>query len=106
MRYVFDLDGTLCTLTNGEYDTAKPIVDRIAAVNELYDAGHNITIYTARGMNRHNNYVKMAQAEFGNLTRTQLALWEVKYHELFLGKPSGDVYVDDKGMRDDKFFEK
>ena len=27
-----------------------------------------------------------------------------KYHQLILGKPSGDVYVDDKGIKDGDFF--
>jgi site-specific DNA-adenine methylase len=26
------------------------------------------------------------------------------YHELFLGKPSGDYYIDDKGINSDEFF--
>lgn len=104
MRYVFDLDGTLCTLTDGNYEMAKPREARITKVNELYEAGHHITIYTARGMGRNNNGTKMAWVQFGDITRTQLAGWEVKYHELFLGKPSGDIYIDDKGMKDDEFF--
>jgi len=106
MRYVFDLDGTLCTLTDGNYEEAKPRWPRIAKVNELYEAGHHITIYTARGMGRNNNYIAQSWAQFGAITRDQLDAWKVKYHELFLGKPSGDIYIDDKGMKDDDFFVK
>lgn len=105
MRYVFDLDGTLCSLTNGNYEKAKPYELRIIKVNELYDAGHHITIYTARGMGRNNNCAKMARAQFVDLTRAQLAVWEVKYHELILGKYAGDLYIDDKGMNSNSFFE-
>ena len=104
MRYVFDLDGTLCTLSNGNYEEDKPRWTRIAKVNELYEAGHHITVYTARGMGRNNNLALLARNEFEDITKTQLATWEVKYHELFLGKPSGDIYIDDKGMKDDDFF--
>jgi hypothetical protein len=104
MRYVFDLDGTLCTLTDGNYEMAKPREARIVKVNELADAGHHITIFTARGMGRYNNVAPLAIAKYIGITKAQLATWEVKYHELILGKPSGDIYIDDKGMKDDDFF--
>ena len=28
-----------------------------------------------------------------------------KHHQLFLGKPSGDYYIDDKGVNDEDFFD-
>ena len=49
MIYCFDLDGTLCTNTDGEYEKALPFYDRIQVVNRLYDSGHTIIIETARG---------------------------------------------------------
>mgnify|MGYP003128257727 CR=1 FL=1 len=30
--------------------------------------------------------------------------WGVKHHGLFLGKAAGDIYVDDKGCKDQDFF--
>lgn len=104
MRYVFDLDGTLCTLTDGNYFDACPIQSRVNKVNSLYDEGHHITIHTARGMSRSNNDHAKAKELFEDLTRNQLIMWGVKFHELFLGKPAGDVYIDDKAMRDDEYF--
>ena len=50
MTYVFDIDGTICTTTDGDYALAKPLKDRIAMVNKLYDEGHTIVFQTARGM--------------------------------------------------------
>ncbi len=38
------------------------------------------------------------------MTEKQLKEWNVKYHALFLGKPAGDLYIDDKGIRDIDFF--
>jgi len=38
------------------------------------------------------------------MTVKQLNDWGVKYHQLFLGKPAGDIYIDDKGMRDVDYF--
>ena len=41
---------------------------------------------------------------FYAFTRTQLDSWGCKYHRLFLGKPSADYYIDDKGINSDDFF--
>ena len=49
MIYCFDLDGTLCTNTNGNYKDAKPYKDRISKVNSLFNDGHIIIIESARG---------------------------------------------------------
>ena len=55
-------------------------------------------------MGRHNNNQELAHREFYDFTKSQLDKWGVHYHELFLGKPSGDVYIDDKGVSDGQFF--
>ena len=104
-RYVVDLDGTLCTNTEGDYSSAEPRIDRIRKINELFEAGHQIIILTARGMGRFNNDGHAAEQAFRALTETQLAEWGVKYHALFLGKPAGDLYIDDKAIKDSDFFE-
>ena len=104
MTYVFDIDGTICTKTDGDYTQAKPFHDRITQVNRLYDEGHTIIFLTARGMGRHNNNPMLAIRDFYSLTQQQLQEWGVKYHQLILGKPSGDLYVDDKGIKDGDFF--
>ncbi len=105
MTYVFDIDGTICTNTNGDYTNAKPIQERIKKVNDLYKKGHTIVFLTARGMGRTGNSQKHAIEMFEDLTRNQLRDWGVKFHELFLGKPSGDFYIDDKGVKDEDFFD-
>tara|TARA_R100000664_G_scaffold34107_1_gene54053 strand:- start:6612 stop:6965 length:354 start_codon:yes stop_codon:yes gene_type:complete len=105
LTYVFDIDGTICYNTGGNYDNAYPFKDRIEKVNILYDAGHTIIFQTARGMGRSGNSSAYAYGAFEELTKKQLEEWGVKYHALFLGKPAGDIYVDDKGMNDEEFFE-
>ena len=104
MTYVFDIDGTLCTNTEGDYEQAQPLSERINKVNKLYDGGNTIILLTARGMGRSGNSAAYAEKAFRKLTELQLKSWGVKYHQLFLGKPSGDVYIDDKGMKDENFF--
>jgi hydroxymethylpyrimidine pyrophosphatase-like HAD family hydrolase len=104
MTYVFDIDGTICTKTEGTYELAEPFYDRIKKINELYDAGHKIIFNTARGMGRNENSSKTAIQMFFDITYKQLEEWNVKYHSLFLGKPAGDIYIDDKGVSDENFF--
>jgi len=104
MTYVFDIDGTICDQAAPFYENARPFVDRITKINALYDDGHTIVYFTARGMGRHQNNMFLAVQDFYELTSNQLKNWGAKYHHLFLGKPSGDVYVDDKGVKDEDFF--
>lgn len=104
--YVFDLDGTLCTtVSGGDYRAASPFRDRIAIVNKLYEEGNTIKISTARGMGRSGDSVGFADENFYELTEEQLEKWGVKYHNLMMGKPSADYYIDDKAVRADEFFD-
>ena len=105
MTYVFDIDGTICTKAiDFDYEASEPIKERIDIINILYDTGNTIIMQTARGMGRHNNNPQKAIQEFYAMTTEQLKEWGVKYHMLFLGKPAGDVYIDDKGINDEDFF--
>jgi len=104
MTYVFDIDGTICYTDGGDYENSVPIKERISRINALYDAGNTIVFQTARGMGRSDNCAAFAIEAFRELTENQLKDWGVKYHDLFLGKPSGDIYIDDRGMKDEHFF--
>ena len=104
MTYVFDIDGTICTNTYGDYEKATPYKQRIEKINDLFNDGHVIILHTARGMGRHDNNSNLAYEDFYQLTKQQVIEWGVKHHHLFLGKPAGDIYVDDKGVNDEKFF--
>lgn len=102
--YVFDIDGTICSVTDGDYEKAKPYRSRIKKINNLYENGNTVIFNTARGMGRYENAAAQAYSAFYDLTVKQLDTWGVKYHKLFLGKPSGDLYIDDKGVSDENFF--
>jgi len=104
VKYVFDIDGTICSITAGDYESAKPFKERIQKINALYEKGETIFFQTARGMGRSDNSTAYAHQAFYASTKRQLAHWGVKHHGLFLGKPSGDIYIDDKGMNDANFF--
>ena len=102
--YVIDIDGTICSVTGGQYQNAQPKKERIIKINKLYEEGNYIIFHTARGMGRTKNNAEKAKELFYNLTEDQLNSWGVKFHKLQLGKPSGDFYIDDKGIKDEQFF--
>ena len=104
MTYVFDIDGTVCITNGSDYKNSAPIQSRINTVNDLYDEGHTIFFLTARGMGRSNNSPEEAYAALEGFTKKQLESWGIKHHSLFLGKPAGDIYIDDKGCLDKDFF--
>ena len=101
---VTDLDGTLCEQTSGgdEYARAAPIRSVIDAINILYDSGCNITINTARGKRTCKGDVVEVERRYRQLTEKWLADNGVKYHRLLFGKPPGDIYVEDRGVKPDE----
>ena len=104
MKIVCDLDGTLCTITFGDYKQAKPFSERIARLNEATAAGHTVEVFTARGMGTFRGLRILAYLKWYRLTRRQLASWGLNYNRLTLGKPSGDLYIDDKALLPNDFF--
>lgn len=109
MIYVVDIDGTICDKPegmwhDGDYCHSIPKKERIEKLNKLYDSGNTIIYLTARGMGRHKNSRMLAHKEFYQCTYNQLKEWGCKFHELHMGKPAGDIYIDDKGLNDNDFF--
>lgn len=94
--FCFDLDNTLCVTKNSLYQKSKPKKKAIKVVNLLFDKGHIIKIYTARYMGRHNDKLNNKSQIYLKISK-QLKKFGVKYHKLFISKPSADVYIDDKG---------
>ena len=111
-RYCIDIDGTICTpgtCKSCQYEGATPKKDRIKVINKLYDEGNYIIYFTARAMGRNSDLPNeeariKAQEIIEPLTKMQLDIWGCKYHQLVMGKPSGDYYIDDKAWPADVFF--
>ena len=103
--YVIDIDGTICDWEEGrDYTLSQPFPQRIKDINDLYDEGHTVIYFTARGMGRFGGNVDKAVEAFYVITESQLDRWGCKYHKLILGKPSADYYIDDKGIEANEFF--
>ena len=97
MRNCFDIDGTIChTPVNKkgkpDYYNSTPFPFVVEQINQLYDEGEYIIVQTARG--------RGSGIDHSDLTRNQLAMWGVKYHELepMFHKPNADLFIDDKGI--------
>lgn len=98
MNIYVDIDETICDYdVNGprEYHLARPIQMNIDKINKLYDEGHTITYYTARG-----SVHKDRLPEYRDVTMKQLEDWGAKHHKLILGhKPAYDLMICDKTKR-------
>lgn len=96
MTYYVDIDNTICSTTGSNYQDSTPIFHRILRINELFNNGHNIFYWTARG-NRSNQ-------DHHDLTIRQLDLWGCLRHGLIMNKPSFDLLIDDKAIDSEAFF--
>jgi uncharacterized HAD superfamily protein len=87
MQIIIDMDGTICS-EEKTYSRclAKPKENAIESINSLYDKGHIIIIYTAR-----------TWMEF-EMTAAWLKNNNLKYHQLMMGKPIGDIWIDDRAI--------
>jgi len=97
-RFVFDIDGVIAEFDASlDYAKAEPNQKMIDIVNKLYHLGNEIVLFTARG------YV--TGIDWQEVTRLQMQDWGVKHHELLMGKPNADYYVDDKMLGIDFLYE-
>ena len=93
MKIFVDIDETICRYVDERYyPHAVPIQENINKINKLYDEGHEITYWTARGSYSGIDYLE--------LTANQLDEWGCQYHELSVGeKPNYDLLICDKTKR-------
>ena len=96
--FCFDIDNTICKTKRSEYSKSIPIKKNIKIINKLFEEGHFIKIFTSRYMGRTNSDSKKAY-KLGYLkTFNQLKKWNLNFHELIMGKPRYDIFVDDKNI--------
>lgn len=86
---IWDIDGTVFTQGSPEANYRDSLAKEhmVPVVNKLYDEGYEIQFFTARHF---KHYVH---------TMNQLQSAGFKFHGLTCGKPSGAIYIDDKGFR-------
>ena len=101
MIIYIDIDDTICYYNdidkkNLDYTKAIPYIERINKINNLYDLGNEIIYWTARGTK--------TGIDWSDITRNQLNIWNCKYHQLKFGKPVYDLFIDDKNINSETYF--
>ena len=101
MLIYVDIDDTICYYNENsekpkDYSKALPYEERIQKINNLYNSGHKIIYWTARGT--------VTQKLWFNITYEQLKKWGCLFHELKMGKPAYDLFIDDKNVNSETFF--
>ena len=101
-----DIDGCICTTSYdhknfednvSSYINVVPYHDRIERINELFEEGHHIVYWTARGCK--------SGIDMTEITKNQLQRWGAKYSDLQVGtKPHFDMYICDKSWNSEDFF--
>lgn len=95
----FDIDNVICkTDIKRDYSKSKPIKKNIEIINKLYEKEFNIILFTARYMGRCNGNLTEVKKKIKPLTLKQLKKWGVKYNKIYFGKPSFDLFIDDKSL--------
>lgn len=101
MRICFDVDGVICDDSDQSvsYPERLPYPWVKEHLDRLKSNGHTLVFQTARYMTKYDGNQRKAH-EFGY---DELELWFEKhglpFDELYLGKASANVYVDDRGCR-------
>jgi len=89
MRIASDFDMTIFNKKIGQID--QKLAKKI---NELFEAGHEITIYTTRA---DDNY---------STVKAILELGKVKFTRIICGKAQYDILLDDRARKFEEFYEK
>ena len=98
MKIYVDIDETICFYKGDRnYPDALPIKERISKINSLYDKGHEITYWTARGSG--------SGIDWYDTTVRQLSEWGCKYNHVSVGgRPGYDLVICDKAINSELFF--
>lgn len=104
MRICFDVDGVIAkekdSLGNTlPYKFREPCSNAVEYINSLKSSGHTIIIQTARYMKWNKGHQLMAIEQGYTELKKWLDEHGILYDEIYLGKPSADIYVDDRGFQ-------
>ena len=88
MQIIIDLDGTICSEEKTcSRSLARPLRGAKETVNGFFRAGHKIIIYSSRSWQEYE------------MTERWLKKNGFRYHQLVLGKPIGEIWIDDRALR-------
>ena len=105
-KIIIDLDDTICSTKNGDYENSIPKEKVIKKIKEYKNLGFEIIIYTSRNMRTYKGNVDLIKANTLPIIIRWLEKFDIPYDEIIVGKPwpsFGGFYVDDKSIRPDEF---
>ena len=88
--YIIDIDNTICKTPKSEYINSIPNYEIINSFNQLFEDGHEVHYWTARG--------SVSKKNWTDFTYRQMKIWGVKYNTLNIGKIHYDHWIDDKAI--------
>lgn len=105
VKLAFDIDDTITRWCHSrDYVNYEAIPGMVETINQLYDDGYYIILFTARGMTSVGPG-RIATEIVPDLVKN-LNFIGLKYHELITHKPSYDLFVDDKAIHPQQFLAK
>ncbi|UQS93659.1 hypothetical protein AC4_079 [Acinetobacter phage AC4] len=101
-HFCIDIDNTITVWNdNRDYENFVPDQQMVDTINSLYEQGHTITLFTARGMKSVGPELIdsiILPPLIKNLKKIGL-----KYHHLITHKPVYDWIIDDKALNPKEF---
>ncbi len=105
-RIIMDIDDTICTTNNGDYQNSKPISEVVDKIREYKALGFEICLSTSRNMRTYEGNTGKIAANTLPVLIKWLDQHQVPYDEIYIAKPwcgFEGFYVDDKAIRPDEF---
>lgn len=94
---VCDIDGVLADKAHGnDYTKAAPLPNGVLHINKIKEMGFKVVLSTARGG---DTYPGLQYQMWYTKTYDWLVANGVQFDELWMGKPPGIMYIDDKAAR-------
>ncbi|VVO11960.1 HAD-IIIC family phosphatase [Pseudomonas fluorescens] len=105
-RIIMDLDETICSTINGDYNNSVLRPGILEKLLEYKSLGFDIVISTSRNMRTYEGNVGKINANTLPIIIKWLKKHEIPYDEIYIGKPwcgNEGFYVDDKAIRPNEF---
>ena len=96
-RYCFDIDGVIFEISEN-YKDYIVIESTKKFIKKLREENCEVILYTARKMETFKGNIGKVNQSIVEETLKALRLNDIQYDEIYFGKPSADIYVDDKAL--------
>lgn len=96
-RYCFDIDGVVFKISKN-YKDYIVIESTKNFIKRLKEENCEIILYTARKMETYQGNIGKVSKSIVEKTLEALRVNDIEYDEIYFGKPSADIYIDDKAL--------